>query len=362
MLYHPGALRRLNDIGELPKLTPSSSVSGGSITAGVLARAWKDLRFDAAGVSPKFRNTSSRRLTPRRGHNCPMGVLGGILRRAPRRRQDRQRLSEISFRDATLQDLPGPPAPLFVINATNLQSGALWRFTRAFMADYRVGLVRNPRCPWPRGGRLLSLPAVPIADDAQGRSAALRPAERAAVRRPALGKYMTKVFLTDGGVYDNLGLETAWKRYKTVLVSDGGGKLQPDEKPDTDWVQHAYRVNGVIDNQVRSLRKRLLIESYELPAGHEYRREGTYWGIRSHVKDYDLPAIPNYPFTPAVCDPIKTERLANTPTRLSRSTPKRRSGSSIGATRSATWRSGNTWSRIQQSRRSSRIATLESAD
>jgi hypothetical protein len=30
------------------------------------------------------------------------------------------------------------------------------------------------------------------------------------------------VVLTDG-VYDNLGLETAWKRYETVLVSDGGG-------------------------------------------------------------------------------------------------------------------------------------------
>ena len=29
--------------------------------------------------------------------------------------------------------------------------------------------------------------------------------------------YTTDVFLADGGVYDNLGLETAWKRYRTVL-------------------------------------------------------------------------------------------------------------------------------------------------
>ena len=34
--------------------------------------------------------------------------------------------------------------------------------------------------------------------------------------------------LTDGGVYDNLGLETAWKRYETILVSDGGGQMQPE--------------------------------------------------------------------------------------------------------------------------------------
>ena len=72
--------------------------------------------------------------------------------------------------------------------------------------------------------------------------------------------------LTDGGVYDNLGLETAWKRYNTVLVSDGGGKLSPEEEPKEDWARHSIRVNGVIDNQVRSLRKRQLISSYEQAA------------------------------------------------------------------------------------------------
>jgi NTE family protein len=34
--------------------------------------------------------------------------------------------------------------------------------------------------------------------------------------------YLTNVVQTDGGVYDNLGLETAWKKYTTVLVSNGG--------------------------------------------------------------------------------------------------------------------------------------------
>ena len=58
--------------------------------------------------------------------------------------------------------------------------------------------------------------------------------------------------LTDGGVYDNLGLETAWKRYQTILVSDAGGALAPEEEPKTDWARHAYRVIDVIDNQVRA--------------------------------------------------------------------------------------------------------------
>ena len=34
--------------------------------------------------------------------------------------------------------------PFFVINATNVKSAALWRFSRRYMGDYRVGLVSSP--------------------------------------------------------------------------------------------------------------------------------------------------------------------------------------------------------------------------
>ena len=30
--------------------------------------------------------------------------------------------------------------------------------------------------------------------------------------------------------------------YQTVLVSDGGGKMQPEEEPKSDWARHSYRV------------------------------------------------------------------------------------------------------------------------
>lgn len=44
-LFHCGALWRLNELGYLPKLDRISSVSGGSITAGVLAVKWQTLQF-----------------------------------------------------------------------------------------------------------------------------------------------------------------------------------------------------------------------------------------------------------------------------------------------------------------------------
>src|SRR5437762_13674298 len=51
MLFHLGTLWRLNELGLLKGLKKISSVSGGSITAGVLGLAWKNLTFDAGGIA-----------------------------------------------------------------------------------------------------------------------------------------------------------------------------------------------------------------------------------------------------------------------------------------------------------------------
>lgn len=126
------------------------------------------------------------------------------------------------------------------------------------------------------------------------------------------GEYIREPVLTDGGVYDNLGLETVWKRYKAVLVSDAGGELQPEEDPKRDWARHVYRVLNLIDNQVRSLRKRQTIRSFELGT-----RKGAYWGIRSQIQHYGLQDV-------LPCHYEKTLELANLPTRLKRLDPNLR--------------------------------------
>src|SRR5205814_1527658 len=46
MVFHVGTLIRLNEVALLRKIKRISSVSGGSITAGVLGTSCKDLKFD----------------------------------------------------------------------------------------------------------------------------------------------------------------------------------------------------------------------------------------------------------------------------------------------------------------------------
>ncbi|HEX5703559.1 MAG TPA: patatin-like phospholipase family protein [Pyrinomonadaceae bacterium] len=306
MLFHLGTLWRLNQLGILRKLARVSSVSGGSITAGVLGLAWKKLRFGNMDVSPDLEELVIRPVRALANHTIDRGsIIKGIL--LPRQSiadEVADSYREYLFGNSTLQDLPADnEGPRFVINATNVQTKVLWRFSRPYMGDYRVGLVKNPTTelavavaassafpPFLSPAELelrtsdfdASTPGVTLKDEA----------------------YRTNVVLTDGGVYDNLGLETAWKSYDTILVSDGGGAVSDESDPERDWARHSYRILSLFDHQVRSLRKRQVIDSYKLGA-----RKGAYWGIRTNIADYALPDAMACPFA-------RTIDLANVATRL----------------------------------------------
>ena len=303
MLFHVGALWRLNELGFLPKLDRVSSVSGGSITAAALGRRWGRLQFDGGGVARAFaaevvaplRRLASTTIDSK-------SIIGGILQ--PRRtvaEKVAQAYRKHLFDGETLQHLPDRPR--FVINATNVQTGSLWRFSKPYMADYRVGMYPAPQVELAVAVGASSafppvLSPVRLSVDANGFAAD----GRGELFRPP---FTTNPVLTDGGVYDNLGLETAWKRYETVLVSDGGGQMQPEGNVHSDWARHALRVNGLIDNQVRSLRKRQTIAAFL-----NKERKGVYWGIRTDIANYEPPGgtLP--------CPVDQTLVLAATKTRL----------------------------------------------
>jgi NTE family protein len=305
MIFHLGALWRINQLGFLKKLARISSVSGGSITAGVLALAWKDLQFNENGVAGNLEELVIKRLRRFANNTIDQGsIIKGIL--MPRHSiadEVTEAYRDHLFGNATLRDLPADnEGPRFIINATNVQSKVLWRFSRPYMGDYRVGLVNNPTTELALAVAASSaFPPFLSPAQLELQPTDFDPDTPADLKDDA---FRTNVVLTDGGVYDNLGLETAWKSYETILVSDGGGSCNDEPDPDRDWARHSYRILSLIDNQVRSLRKRQVIDSYKQGV-----RKGTYWGIRTNIADYRLPDAMNCPFG-------ETIKLANVATRL----------------------------------------------
>lgn len=303
MLFHVGVLWRLNEFGYLQRLDRISSVSGGSISAGVLALSWPTFAFNAMGVASNFHDLV---VEPIRGFGSKTvdvwAILAGIFGPGSIGDWIAKSYSKHLFGTKTLQDLP--VRPRFVINATNVQSGVLWRFSRPYMRDYRVGEVKAPTVKLAVAVAASSaFPPVlsPVHLDLS--TGDFTPNSGTDLQREP---FTTHVILTDGGVYDNLGHETVWKQLETVLVSDAGGKMPPESQPKRDWIRHSVRVLSVIDNQVRSLRKRQVIESFK--SGD---RKGTYWGIRTNISDYHLNTALSCPFD-------KTLRLADLATRLKR--------------------------------------------
>jgi NTE family protein len=301
MLFHLGALWRLNELRFLQKFTRISSVSGGSITNGVLALNWKNLGFDANGFAQNFDAQLTKPIRGIAAHSVDIssiagGVLGGVSKHVA------DHYNKFLYHQAKLQDLPDEPR--FIFNATSLQTGVLWRFSKPFMGEWKVGLVRNPDVELATAVAASSAFPPVLSPCVLNLDPNSFDKDIPAAPDIKLPDFRKKAVLADGGVYDNLGLETAWKHDKTILVSNGGGVLELEPDPKHDWLGQTNRVLNIIYSQVVILRTRSIIELYKMKV-----RDGSYWGIGSNILSYQLPDA-------LVCPIEVTTNLADTPTRL----------------------------------------------
>jgi len=326
MLFHVGALWRLQEVGylnatdsapraaDLGSLARISSVSGGSLTAGLLALKWNSCKTadpDPANRVGAFREEIVRPIRAMAhvniaGYNLAgfLKLIGAIMLPGTVNEYVTGQYRKHLYGSAKLADIVS--IPRFIINATNLQSGALWRFTKNYMWDWRVGKIADATL-------------VDLAQAVSASSAFPPPLSPARLRfkqsdyTPGTGgkdannlerpPFTTRPMLTDGGVYDNLGLETAWKNHRTVLVSDAGGTVPAEEKLGINWVSQGLRSIDVIQGQVRALRVRDLLNSYEAPSSEPNARHGCYWGAGSDASHYPVPVKLPCPFE-------KTSKLA----------------------------------------------------
>src|SRR2546429_8756977 len=259
-LFPVGPLWRLSALASLPRVDRLSRVSGGSIPWGVLAVHGPRLQW-ANGLATNFQDEIVKPLREFCGRliDGPAIAEGAILPW-----KDISDIIETQYRqhlfgDATLQQLPDRPR--FIVNSTNFMTGVDFRFSKPYAGDYRIGQIPGPTL------------SVALAVTA---SSAVPPFLPPVVRgidpslfRPVPGAdlydnvaYRRRLFLTDGGAYDNLGLETPDKRCQTLLVSHARAAFVVDPDPSKTWVKQALRAFDITTNQARALAKRGLTAQF----------------------------------------------------------------------------------------------------
>jgi NTE family protein len=294
-LFHLGALRRLNEVGILSQMTTISSVSGGSVTNGLLCHAWPDLVADQQGVFTNFADMVERPLRDFCSHNIrDWPILWGRLWPANWYRlmiggqtaanlladmYEQRLVPALTLKHLT--DIYSNSGPNFVFCSANLQTGVNFTFNAFDVGDWMIGHTDARYIPLSKA--IAASSAFPVAFP----PLILHPqstdtfAGGKLTGSPNWGDLVKAIRLTDGGVYDNLGLEPVWKDHEFVFCSDGGQPFTVAPRPGRWAVPRLYRASGIIGNQALAVRKRWLIASYEK---HVY--DGCYWGIGTDVAEY----------------------------------------------------------------------------
>ncbi|MEZ5360238.1 MAG: patatin-like phospholipase family protein [Candidatus Zixiibacteriota bacterium] len=311
-LFHVGSIMRINELGLLRGINEITSVSGGSILSAYLGLKWNALEFNDQNVAANYDSVIVEPVRKFCSRTIDVGtILGGIIN--PFRRPSELLINKYRkhlFGNATLQDLPGTEGtPKFTIYSTSMQSGASVRFTRGYLGEYHLGIIKSPKIPL----------AVAVAA-----SSAFPPplcpvklkVDPGAWIKSDIADYFddeylkSTMWLVDGGVYDNLGLTRLVRMCDTIFVSDAGAPFSPDRKMlASRWSQimRTKRTLDIMSEQVRALRMVSLIADYA-----DKVKKGAYWGIGTNIDEYPLaknnlsPALATYNATTQAIARIRT--------------------------------------------------------
>jgi NTE family protein len=279
-IFHMGGLRRLFETGILQQVRTISSVSGGTIIAAFMAtqlkkhnlNSFQDIPLDSWDkiIAKPFRKIVSRdiRTWPLvKNWLLPWNLFLPYVRAQTLEKTYRKILTKLRLSEL-------PETPDFVMCSTDIVFAVNWEFTRLSVGSYQSGNV-DPFPDWHVSFAVAASSCFPpVFDPLRLPEKNVKYKNGAASKEKNYNTLIKDMRLTDGGVYDNLGLEPVWKDHETVIVSDGGAPFKFRNAGSS--LNRVKRVLDVIGTQKGKLRKRWLISSL---IDKDYK--GTYWGIET---------------------------------------------------------------------------------
>ena len=280
-LFHAGAVIRLNELGILSKASRIASVSGGSITTGILAMNWDKIDWNgkSEGVATHEAMTEHfiKPLMDATALNIDVGVsILGFVPGISGGNQLARSYDKHIFHNKKLNTITGSRRFLFC--AANLQTGGLVRFTKEYVADWKAFFSTTHNIKLSEAVAASSgFPPIlaPLRLDLSDET----------VTAPAGAMYDNEALrknpvLVDGGVYDNIGLEPIWKRCG-ILIASNAGSNNPAMVSQFRLGMMMRVVNTFLDVSV-NWRERMLVNMFrnQLADGLK-ERNGAFWTIKT---------------------------------------------------------------------------------
>lgn len=293
-LFDLGAMRRLDELGILSRVKTFTSVSGGSIAAAFLAAHLVDRlhgEWPAGGERiPGFEAGVAQPLRRLAGTNirtqAALTRLNPLNLRKPNAASENLEASYAEWiTGSAIAAMPETPS--FVFCATDLTYRCGWTVDsgRQLIGNDTSGYFRPAEQNWTIARAVAAsscFPGVfpPMQVDVR---------ETVVSGRSMKGKSREEkpvsIDVTDGGVFDNLGLEPVWQDHAVILVSDAAPSYGPS--PDLGPVWPSVRPIVALLEQATIVRKRWLIANFL-----KQELAGAYWGIASLPTRYEAEGDP----------------------------------------------------------------------
>lgn len=311
--FHLGCLRALNQLGILNRIAVLSTVSGGSVIGAYFQSHSGDFEsfeirirellkqglvlpmirriFSLLGIKiaaafvivgmVAFITATVRMIAKIMSFIVPralaihferLEIRSPLHRFASRTTLLESALDDLLFKHALLKDLPAQPH--LVINATELRTGSAFRFGTMESGSWRWGKLHNNNV------------SIAHAVAASAAYPLFLPAFDETLTFDKAGELnKNRVVLTDGGVYDNLGLGCLWPDRSsdvslnvipvdTIICCSAGYGLRQDPPSQFIFARMVSVFSAVLDRAQNSAMHRL----------HEAQRNG-------HIKNFVLPYL-----------------------------------------------------------------------
>jgi NTE family protein len=283
-LFHLGALRRMNELGILSTIDTFTSVSGGSIIAAQLATFMKGAKREPGKPIDGFDEGVAK---PMRAFAAADPRTGAALARLKPNKWFTPGAQSEALAAAYAQGpAPGrledmPETPRFVFLASDMRFRDQWVFDTG---KRRVGSGQagyGPLGAWTLAQAVAASSCVPGAFSVVKAKQSPSTLKDGKYREPDRDELVREIDLSDGGMFDNLGVEPVWQDHETVLVSDAAPSFKPE--PQVGWLWSALRQGVILLEQATEVRKRWLISNFLAK-----QLKCAYWGIASRPSSYHL--------------------------------------------------------------------------